>query len=127
MNTMLFLAVSALDKLKQVPPSLWWKAVLGMVGFLVLIVVLKRLMQVNKVLLTIATLVISALVFFSWVYHRNEPAFLTPLVDRLAPFFPSAGAYESQQQKDPTQPDQPRRPTPTPQPPQPATPASHVY
>jgi hypothetical protein len=39
----------------------------------------------------------AGLIFFNWIYHRNEPKFLTPLVNRIAPFFPAAGAYETKQ------------------------------
>jgi len=40
-------------------------------------------------------------VFFSWVYNRNEPKFLTPIVEKIAPFFPSAGAYNAKQATSP--------------------------
>jgi hypothetical protein len=101
MNTMLFLAASALDKLKQVPPSIWWKVGFIVLAFFVLVFVLKLIAQSNKMLLGIAAFVIGGVVFFSWIYNRNEPAFLSPLVDKLAPFFPSAGAYERSAGKAP--------------------------
>jgi len=41
------------------------------------------------------------LIFFNWVYHRTEPKFLSPVVDRIAPFFPTAGAYEVKQASPP--------------------------
>ncbi len=45
--------------------------------------------------------VVCTVVFFSWVYNRNEPPFMTPLVQRIAPFFPSAGSYQSKQATPP--------------------------
>jgi hypothetical protein len=39
--------------------------------------------------------------WFNWIYHRTEPKFLTPLVDRIAPFFPSAGSYDAKQATNP--------------------------
>ena len=34
---------------------------------------------------------------FHWIYNRQEPKFLTPLVDKIAPFLPSAGSYKAKQ------------------------------
>jgi hypothetical protein len=45
--------------------------------------------------------VVGTVVFFSWVYNRNEPKFLTPIIEKIAPFFPSAGAYNAKQQTQP--------------------------
>ena len=123
---MLFLAVSALEKMKAVPPKVWLFVAAGMIGFVVLIFVLRKLAGVNKIFLGVITAVVCALLFFNWVYNRNEPAFLTPLVDRLAPFFPSRGAYERSEKEMPgdqkNKPDQPKKKQD-----QPATPPSHVY
>ena len=55
----------------------------------------------NKVIAGVLILVVGAVVFFSWVYNRNEPKFLTPIVRSVAPFFPSAGAYATKQQQAP--------------------------
>lgn len=121
---MLFLAVSALDKMKSVPPKVWLYVAVGIIGFIVLVLVLRKLAGVNKVFLSIITIVVGALVFFNWIYNRNEPAFLTPLVDRLEPFFPSRGAYERSEKALPgDQKGQPKKK----QDEQPATPPSHVY
>ena len=54
-------------------------------------------MKMNKIIAAVIVFVVCTVVFFSWVYNRNEPAFLTPFVSRLAPFFPSAGSYASKQ------------------------------
>ena len=55
----------------------------------------------NKFLLGGAVFIGGGLIFFNWIYHRTEPKFLTPLVNRIAPFFPSAGAYEVRQTQTP--------------------------
>ena len=36
------------------------------------------------------------LIWFNWIYHRTEPKFLTPLINRIAPFFPAAGRLPDQ-------------------------------
>ncbi|HEV8073180.1 MAG TPA: hypothetical protein VGP21_03525 [Opitutaceae bacterium] len=94
MNAMLFLAVTTIDKLKDVPPRYWWIFAGCIAGFFVAVYILKRLLQVNKVFLILGVFVVCAFTFISWVYNRNEPAFLTPFVDQLAQFFPTKGDYQ---------------------------------
>ncbi len=123
---MLFLAVSALDKMKAVPPRIWLYVAGALIGFIVFVLVLQRLARVNKLVLGIVAVVTCALLFFNWVYNRNEPAFLTPFVDRIAPFFPSRGAYAKSQQMSPT--DEKSKPPPAKQQAnQQQPPPSHVY
>jgi uncharacterized membrane protein YGL010W len=55
----------------------------------------------NKVVLAVIVFVVVVIMGFSWVYERNEPAFLTPLVEKIAPFFPSKGSYGNQQKAGP--------------------------
>ncbi len=99
---MLPLALSAFDKAAKIPSSFWLKLFLVIVGFFVAAIVLRKLLQVNKFIFIIVGLMAVVLVGFNWVYERNEPEFLTPVVDRIAPFFPSKGAYEGKQATDPT-------------------------
>ena len=54
-----------------------------------------------KIIAAVIVFVVCTVVFFSWVYNRNEPPFMTPLVQRIAPFFPSAGSYQSKQATTP--------------------------
>lgn len=98
---MLLLAASALDSVQKLPPSTWMKIGIGLVALIVAIFVVRKVAKVNKIVLGVIVLVVCSVVFFSWVYNRNEPAFLTPIVNRIAPFFPSAGAYQTKQQTQP--------------------------
>ncbi len=98
---MLLLALSALEKMKTLPPDVWLKIGVAVGGFIVAILVFRRVMKMNKIIAGVIVFVVGTVVFFSWVYNRNEPKFLTPLVDRIAPFFPSAGAYSNKQQTSP--------------------------
>jgi hypothetical protein len=93
-NAMLFLAANTLDKLKDVPPKYWWIFAGCIVGFFLVVFVLKRLLRVNKVFLFVGVFVVCMFTFISWVYNRNEPAFLTPFVDQLAQFLPTKGAFQ---------------------------------
>lgn len=87
---MLLFAVTTLEKLQRVPLQVWIN--IG-VGFLVLIlgVALVRgtLRTMNKYVLAALFCVMFSVTSFTWVYERNEPKFLRPFVDTIAPFFPS--------------------------------------
>jgi len=97
----LLLAQSALDKIKTLPPGVWLKIGIAVVAFILVVVIFRRVMKMNKIVASIVVAVALSIVFFSWVYNRNEPKFLTPIVDKIAPFFPSAGAYNAKQQTGP--------------------------
>jgi len=90
-------AQTTLDKLKAIPPIVWEKIGLGVLVVIVVFIVIQRLLKINKFVLAGAVFIGAGLVWFNWIYHRTEPKFLTPLVDRIAPFFPTAGAYETKQ------------------------------
>jgi len=98
---MLLFAVTAVEQLKTLPRDVWLKVAIAIAAFIIAILVLRRVMKMNKVIASIIVFVVLTVVFFSWVYNRSEPKFLTPLVDRIAPFFPSAGSYASKQQSNP--------------------------
>lgn len=99
---MLFLAATTgLEKIKAVPPAFWWKlgAVVGCL--IVLVIILRQVAQMNKMVLAIVVLVIFTVVGVNWIYERNEPAFLTPVIDKIAPFLPSKGSYNAKQTQAP--------------------------
>ena len=98
---MLLLAVTAVEKLKTLKPDVWLKIGIGVGGFVLAILLWRRIMKMNKIVAGVIVFVVCTVVFFSWVYNRNEPRFLTPLVNKIAPFFPSAGAYDTKQQSTP--------------------------
>ena len=98
---MLLFAVSALEKASQVPNKVWLNLGIGILIFFAVVYVAKQAAQVNKIWLAIIVFVVFMLVGFNWIYSRNEPKFLTPLVDKIAPFFPSAGSYNAKQQQAP--------------------------
>jgi hypothetical protein len=94
---MLLLAVTALEKIKTLPPAIWLKIATAIAAFVLTIFLFRRVMKMNKIIASVVVFVVCTVVFFSWVYNRNEPKFMTPLVQKVAPFFPSAGAYSSKQ------------------------------
>jgi hypothetical protein len=100
---------TTLEKLQKIPPAFWMKLGIAVAVVIVAFIVLKSVLKINKFVLGAVTFIACALIWFNWIYHRNEPKFLTPLIDRIAPFFPAAGAYETKQGTT-------GKPTPTPTP-----------
>lgn len=98
---MLLLAVTALEKIKTLPPAIWMKIAIAIGAFVLTIFLFRRVMKMNKIIASVVVFVVGTVVFFSWVYNRNEPRFMTPLVEKVAPFFPSAGSYASKQGTQP--------------------------
>jgi ABC-type enterochelin transport system permease subunit len=98
---MLLLAVTALEKIKTLPPAIWMKIAIAIGAFVLTIFLFRRVMKMNKIIASVVVFVVGTVVFFSWVYNRNEPRFMTPLVEKVAPFFPSAGSYASKQGSQP--------------------------
>ena len=92
---------SAADTLKQLPPQTWLKIGIGVTALIVTVVVLRKVLKMNKVIMGVVAFVVGSVLFFSWVYNRNEPAFMTPIIEKVAPFFPSAGSYTNKQQSSP--------------------------
>lgn len=106
--TLRLAAASTLDKLKQVPTDFWMRLGLFVAAIVAVVIVLRLVANVNKVVLVVVLAVAGSMMGFNWIYQRNEPAFLTPVVERIAPFFPSKNGY-SAKQGEPV-------PTPTPTP-----------
>ena len=98
---MLLFAVTAIEKMKTLPPAVWLKIGIAIAAFVIAVFVFRKIMRMNKIIAGVIVFVVFTVVFFSWVYNRNEPKFLTPLVERIAPFFPSAGSYGAKQQTAP--------------------------
>jgi len=89
---MILFAATTLEKLNEVPRQVWLNIGLGVLIFIVGFMVLRAVAQMNKIILCILVAVGLTLVGFNWVYSRNEPKFLTPVIDKIAPFFPSGAA-----------------------------------
>lgn len=94
---MLFLATSALESAQNIPPATWLKLGIGIAALVVAIIVLRTVAKMNKILLGVLVFVVFSVFFFSWVYNRNEPKWMTPVIEKIAPFFPSASSYANKQ------------------------------
>jgi len=94
-------ATSTLEKLKQIPPAFWAKIGLAVLAIVIVVLVLRHIFKMNKFVLAVVTFVVVAMMGFNWIYQRNEPAFLTPFINKIAPFFPAQGAYNTKQAQTP--------------------------
>lgn len=101
------LALTTLEKINQVPKQFWLYAAGAAVALIALVILFRFLSGANKIYLTIIIAMICSFVGFNWVYERNEPKFLTPVVDVLAQFLPSKGAYATTQQQEAAAPKKP--------------------
>jgi hypothetical protein len=81
------LAATALEKIKEVPTTFWINVGIAVLLLITLVIVLRKLANVNKVVLAVAGTVAITGLGFSWVYERDEPKFMTPYVEKIAPLF----------------------------------------
>ena len=96
-NLLFFAATTTLERLQKIPKEFWLKAFLAVAGVIIIFIIIQKVLKINKFVLGGIIFVGGGIMWFNWVYHRTEPKFLTPLVDRIAPFFPTAGAYNAKQ------------------------------
>ena len=86
---MLYFAVSAIEKIRHLPKKNLVN--LGLVALLVLVVIVlfKVAARMNKFVLGIIILVTLMVLMLTWVHERNEPKFLSPIIDAIAPYVPN--------------------------------------
>jgi len=86
---MLTIAVTALEAMKEIPPHTWLKVGIVIAAVIIVLVIIPKIFKMNKIILGVIIFVASTIIFFSWIRQRNEPKFLTPLIDHIVPFFSS--------------------------------------
>lgn len=96
---MFLLAASALEKAQSIPPATWLKLGIAVAALIAVVVILRTVAKMNKIVLGVVVFVVVTVFFFSWVYNRNEPRWMTPIIEKIAPFFPSAGSYSNKQSR----------------------------
>ena len=89
--------MTTLEKLQAVPARFWINVLLGISTFIVLLIVFRHAARMNKLLLGLLIVLLLTGVAFQWVFERNEPRFLTPYIDKIAPWFPSKIEYHQRQ------------------------------
>jgi len=85
---MLVFCISAIEKVRNLPTKDLANLGLIVLILIVAIFIIKQAAKMNRFVLGMIILVTMMVVCFTWVYQRNEPKMLTPLIDGIAPFFP---------------------------------------
>jgi amino acid transporter len=93
---MLVLIVNASEKAQQISPKNLAYIGLGLLALIVAIVLIKKVAKANGIIVFLVLAAAGFVVAVTWVYQRNEPKFLTPLIDHIAPWLPSAPTPYSQ-------------------------------
>lgn len=87
-------ATSTLDRLQKVPASAWWRIAAAVGGLALLVIVLRKILKINKVVLGIVVLLVVTTIGFNWIYERNEPSWASPVVEWLATFLPTKNSMK---------------------------------
>ena len=82
-------ATSFVDDIKHVPKETWINIGICVLAVVVVVRLWGALKKFNEFAPYLVALAAGAVIFFYWVYERQEPRFLSPVVDKIAPFFPS--------------------------------------
>ena len=90
---------TTLDRLRHIPRETLINAAILIVCTIVIAKTWKTLRRVNDYAPYVACTVFACGTFFYWVYSRTEPAFLTPVVERLTPFFPTKTTQQENVEK----------------------------
>ena len=87
---MYWLAALQMSKVtEKLPPDFLMKTGIFLLVVLVIVIAVKIYQGSNKIFLSIFLCAVFGVICFSWIYNRNEPAFLTPIVEPLSQFFPT--------------------------------------
>ncbi len=70
----------------------WFPVVLGILGLLFAYSVFKTLKSLPKLVMYPIVIATCFIVFFSWIYNRNEPEAISPFIDFLAQWLPARDA-----------------------------------
>lgn len=95
-----FLAALEWSKVtEKLPPDFMSKSLMFLAIIAVIVIAIKIYRGANKILLSIVLAAVLGIVFFSWIYNRNEPEFMTPIIEPLSNFFPTKD-YEKKDVSD---------------------------
>lgn len=114
---MLVLAVEAGQKLHDFPTKNLVYIGLAVLALMAVVSFFKHLAKIGPLIFIVVGSAALIILAMSWVYNRSEPKFLTPLVDKIAPFFPSASAAAPQRPMPAALPKDAKPATPAPPPP----------
>lgn len=73
---------------QQLPEGDWLRFGILLLVLLSVLWLVRLVSHVNRYVLMIAFMFGALFLMGTWVHNRNEPSFLTPVVDVVAPWFP---------------------------------------
>lgn len=79
------------DKIQAVPVSTWIHLGGAVLALLVLVRFWQQLAELNEIVPWVVFIVFGGTSLLYWTYERNEPAFLTPVIEILAGHLPTRG------------------------------------
>ena len=85
------LPVTALDRLKAIPPDFWLRLALAIAIVIAMVFFLRKVAKMNKLVLAFVMFIAVTVVGFNWIYERTEPEWATPVVSFLSNFLPTKG------------------------------------
>jgi MFS superfamily sulfate permease-like transporter len=86
---MLCFAVSAIERIHNLPHRNLVNLGLAALMLVVVIILFKLAARMNRFVMGMIILVSLAVLMLIWVHERNEPKILTPLIDAIAPLVPT--------------------------------------
>ena len=90
---------SALEKLGEIPFQTWVNVGLCILAGLIVARIWKGLREVGDFMPWLAVIIAGAMILSYWTYNRNEPRFLTPVVDRLTLLLPTKAKHAQDLEK----------------------------
>lgn len=73
----------------KLPESDWLRFGVLLLALLAVLQLMRLVGRVNRTFLLVVVAMGTFMLFANWVRHRSEPTFLTPVVDAVAPYFPT--------------------------------------
>jgi hypothetical protein len=83
-----------LQRLQNVPPAIWLRIGIAVLGLVAIVVILRKVAKMNKIVLGVGVFLVLTFIGFNWIYQRSEPSWATPVVSKLATFFPTKDAMK---------------------------------
>lgn len=68
----------------------WFPYAVGVLGLIFAYSIFMTLKSLPKLVMYPIIMATCVIVFMNWIYHRNEPEVLTPMVNMIAQFLPNS-------------------------------------
>ena len=87
--------LAVLDKLRQIPLQFWINLGLCALALIIVVRSWRALREINSFMPWLGAMIAGVMILSYWTYNRNEPRFLTPLVDKLTLVLPTKAKHEA--------------------------------